>query len=228
MFGYKLGWRWFLLTIGLFGIALPVSAAQYDESDDGDLSNDPLSPTTIQLDGGQNRIRATTMEGDPEYFTLNVPELQEVSNIILESYIAEADYYMFIAVQEGTEFKLVRGNPAANTLGWSRFGPAYTGNPVASLGTSDVNIEMNALNSDIDVVARLSAGDYTFLLSQDSTPTTYTLNFVVSDATAVATSSLTSKTATTPLRLILITFFLLAIMNSSLLYKFPRSDRGRI
>lgn len=226
MFYNKLGWRCLLLTVALFGAVLPVSAAQYDEADDGDLSNDPRSPTAIQLDGGPNHIKATTMMGDPEYFTLTVPELHEVTQIILESYIAEADYYMFMAVQEGSQFKMVGNDPANETLGWSRFGPTYTNNGLASLGVNDVYIELNASNRENDTVDQLLTGKYTFMLEQDGNPTTYTLNFVLSDTTAVTSSALTSTTATTPLTLILITFLLLTITHGSLLHEFPRSNRG--
>lgn len=225
MFQGKLGWTCLLLTMMLFALALPASAE--DRVRAKDLSNNPNVPTLMELAEGDNRLTATTVPGEPQFVTLNVPEEHVVTGIVLESYIAESDYYVFFAVQTGTRFLLLNDNPSMETLlGWSYFGPEYRENGVASLGTDNVNIGLNNPHEG-GTIEQLHAGDYTIMLRQDNNPTTYTLNFVVSGSTAVTTSSFTSNTISHALPLIII-FALLSLTTTaiipSLLHKLPRSN----
>ncbi len=153
--------------------------ASWDESVNGDLSSNRLSPTHITLNAGANSIRSTQVSansptGDVDYFWLTVPPGSQLTAINVVS--TTTTTLSFVAVQRGTTFTEPNvGTNVAALLGYGHFGPGngtVGANILPSLGTGA---------GAIDFAPPLPAGDYTFWQQETSaTPTTSTLSFVVS------------------------------------------------
>ena len=93
-----------------------VLASSYDESIDGDLSNNQSSPTPITLTPGDNIITGNTTNEplDRDFFTFVVPEGATVSDIILQDYQwgdgdqSNAAYgASYFAITEGNSFSSI-------------------------------------------------------------------------------------------------------------------------
>jgi hypothetical protein len=147
-------------------------ADNYNESIDGDLSNNRLAPTVIALDPGANTVTATSVAGDPEYYTINVPSGYSLSAVTLVSYVS-ADALAFVGIQSGTMFtEPPTGTNVTQLLGYTHFG---TGN--GTVGT-DILDNMGAGAGAIGFVGALGAGDYTMWSQQTgASSTTYALEY---------------------------------------------------
>jgi hypothetical protein len=157
---------------GIFSASI-ASATDYNEAVSGDLSGDRLAPTTISLTPGSNTITATSVSGDVEYYTLIVPPGTRLSQLVVLSSTSAS--LSFIAVQQGDTFtEPPTGTNVANLLGYTHFGPGNS-----TVGT-DILDDMGRGSGAIDFTPPLAAGHYTFWSQEtSSTPTTYSLNFVV-------------------------------------------------
>jgi len=166
-----------LLALGL-GLLISSSAVatNYDESINGDLSNDRLNPTALTLTQGSNMITATSMAGDIEYFRLTVPAGKRLSAVVVVGNTSAS--LSFIAVQAGNQFtEPPTGTVVGNLLGYSHFG---VGN--GTIGT-DILDNIGTGAGAIGFVPPLAAGNYTFWSQEtSSTPSTYTLDFQVTAA----------------------------------------------
>src|SRR5689334_18353067 len=111
-----------LLALGLGTLlSSSASATSYDESVNGDLSNDRLNPTALTLTQGSNMITATSMSGDIEYFRLTVPAGRRLSAVVVVGNTSAT--LSFIAVQAGNQFtEPPTGTVVGNLLGYSHFG----------------------------------------------------------------------------------------------------------
>jgi hypothetical protein len=160
--------------LSIFSILLfssVANAGSYDETVSGDLSGNRAAPTVVHLDPGANPLSATSVSGDVEYFTLNVPIGFRLSAINVTSY-ANGNL-SFVAIQRGTTFtEPPTGTNVANLLGYSHFG---SGN--GTIGT-DILDDMGTGAGSQGFVPPLGAGDYTFW-SQEAggVPVSYTLSF---------------------------------------------------
>jgi hypothetical protein len=163
-----------LALLGL-SYASVASADNYNEGIDGDLSNNRLAPTVISLDPGSNTITATSVSGDPEYYTVNVPPGFQLSPVTLLSY-ASLDLVAFVGLQSGTTFtEPAIGTNVGNLLGWVHFGP--------SMVTTDILDDIGMGPGAIGFTGPLPAGDYTFWSQQTgANATTYAFDLVISAA----------------------------------------------
>ena len=81
--------RLFFALFCLF--AFQFAYAQHDEATDGDLSNDPMNPTVIQVEDGSNVVCASSVNandpvnGDVDFFTITVPPGATLDEIVLVS-----------------------------------------------------------------------------------------------------------------------------------------------
>lgn len=142
----------------------------WDESIDGDLSDDRINPTSLVLSLGSNGIVATSQPGDREYVHLNLPTGLILSGIVLVSYESD-DPIAFIGVQEGTTFtEPPEGTEVANLLGYTLFGDEHVG--------TDILPAMGTAFGTIGFVPPLTGSDYTFWIQQTGDPSTYHLSFV--------------------------------------------------
>jgi hypothetical protein len=102
-------------------------AASWDESVNGDLSNNRLAPTHITLTPGTNPITSTVVSaglpsGDIDYYWLTVPAGSQVAAINVVGTTTTS--LAFIGVQQGTTFTEPSvGTNVANLLGYTHFGP---------------------------------------------------------------------------------------------------------
>lgn len=168
------------VSVGLALLAArSAKATNYDESTNGDLSNDRLNPTHIVLTPGSNTITSTQVNsnavgGDIDYYWLTIPVGSKLTNINVVSTTTTS--LAFIGVERGTTFtEPNQGTNVANLLGYTHFGPGNT-----TIGT-DILDNLGTGAGAMDFVPPLASGDYTFWQQETSgTPTTSTLTFVVS------------------------------------------------
>jgi hypothetical protein len=118
-------------AVALLGCALYSPAAViWNEAVDGDLSNNRLAPTTLNLPGGIDVIQASTSGGDREYMTLIIPTGCKLDRLVLTGY-QSADVRAFIGIQRGSTFTEDPNSAnVANLLGYAHFGPGA--NPVGT------------------------------------------------------------------------------------------------
>lgn len=163
-----------LTTLMIFSVTLVLADSTYNESVTGDLSGDQSAPTVWDLTVGHNILTATSVAGDVEYVTVNIPFGMQLEALMLESYISTDDL-AFIAVQTGTTFteSPTSANPA-NLLGYAHFGTQQN-----QVGT-DILDDMGQGSGAIGFSGPLQGRHYTFWIQEAGpAPVTYTLNFVV-------------------------------------------------
>ncbi len=96
-----------VIALGL-SCAASVVAEDYRESSNGDLSDDPLQPTVIPVDEGENRVRGQTIDfpTDRDIFTLVVPPGLEITGLFLSEFeliSSPSDGGSLIALEEGDQ-----------------------------------------------------------------------------------------------------------------------------
>jgi hypothetical protein len=146
----------------------------HDEAGDGDLSSDRFNPTSYSLSVGTSSIIATSVSGDREFVTLNIPGGAELSALTLATY-AGLDDTAFIAIQSGTTMTVDPDSPnPALLLGYSHFGPGP-----GNVGT-DILDDIGMGAGSIGFTPPLPAGDYTFWIQQTGgNAATYQFDFGV-------------------------------------------------
>lgn len=163
--------KYFIVFITQF-LVLSLTALDYNEAVDGELSDDRLAPTVINLDNGSNFVTATSVAGDKDFYTITIPEGGSLDALVLTAY--ESGNVSFIGFQEGSTFS---ENPtAADLLGYSLLG----------LPLEDKLPEMQS-NGEIGFDIPLGPGTYTFCSQETNAtiPSTYTLDFQVTAPDAV-------------------------------------------
>ena len=130
-------WQQVLLVSSLVGMAalLPATASAalgvaggWNESINGDLSNEGLAPTFVTLVSGSNTLRgnsgrnATTFEVDRDYFTITIPDGFELSTMEVLAGTLSIGFGSFIGLVSGNTFPIPPDTAsAAGMLGWSLF-----------------------------------------------------------------------------------------------------------
>jgi len=138
----------------------------YNESTDGDLSNNGTMPTSITFAAGSNIIIAEQASTNPDYFTFVVPEGYELSQIHVENF--DTPDVAFIGIENGTS---INGETADNLLGGFVYGePNINTNILPAMG---------ALTGATGFMETLPAGNYTIWLNQTGTSSNTTLDFVI-------------------------------------------------
>lgn len=162
-----------LFVMTLFARAVYADSG-YDEGSNGDLSNNRNAPTAFTLTAGQNRLTATSVQGDREYVTIAVPQGYQLEHLVAASYVS-SDAVAFVGMQAGVQFtEPPTATNQANLLGYTHFGPGRN-----NIGT-DILDDMGAVTSTIGFTAPLPSGAYTLWLQQAGTSTTtYSLDFLV-------------------------------------------------
>jgi hypothetical protein len=173
-----------LFCVAVFHCASPLFALDYTEATNGEFTDDRAHPTVWgSLTAGTNTLRGTTLYGDLDYFTINIPTGLQFSQLKMVSYDVgnNFDQTAFIGVQAGTVMTVP---PSASTadglLGWSHFGPG------ADNVGQDILPHMGALGfGAIGFVPPLPSNNYTFWIQQTGAeePIGYQFEFVVTAAT---------------------------------------------
>ncbi len=147
-------------------LAAPVTADDYTESIDGDLSDDPAAPTVLALSIGSNTVTGTVQEsdniagGDRDFITFTVPHGQTLTAINLA--IWDTNDNGFIAINDGATGFI----PGAGTIGDFLAG--------THVGTGDLGddlleaLQTRSLTTNALSVPSLGPGTYTFVIQQVS------------------------------------------------------------
>src|SRR5262245_5621519 len=107
------------LAAAFAAMPLVASAASWNESTNGDISNARLTPSSLALDAGANPITGSVVAGDVDYITLTIPSGASLTQLVLSNYTT-TDNLAFIAIQAGTQFtEPAVGTNVANLLGYS-------------------------------------------------------------------------------------------------------------
>lgn len=146
----------------------------FDESTDGDLSNDPANPTARSLAAGANVVDFVTgAEDGQDYLTVRLEPCMTLDSVFVQSYQGtDNDEVGALLLQRG-EFLTVTPDTVANNidqlLGFAHFGVGTIGSDVLALAGTASNVE--------GFTTPLAADDYTFWLNQTGPQATYQLVF---------------------------------------------------
>jgi hypothetical protein len=195
----RLALRLFALTLAAVALTpTPATASSiYVESVNGDLSNDPLSPTLLVASLGLNSITGTTVTPGPgaagrdfDYFTLTVPTGLQLDSVVLSNYFGAN--LTFFGMMAGTPFTVLPTDPPLTIppklLGWVHMTPGLIG--------SDLFPTMSSQTIPAPVIgftAPLPAGAYSFWIQEAGADlANYSLAFNVSSVPESSTLALTS------------------------------------
>jgi len=166
-------------TLAAFSLASCVSAVSnagivWNESINGDVSDDRLNPTSLTLHAGSNSFSATSQDGDLEYVHFTLPVGTSLTAIVNVSYAGTGDNLAFIGVQAGTTFtEPDTGTVVGNILGYAHFGPDE-----GTVG-QDILPIMATSFAAIGFTPPLTGTHYTFWMQQLGNPCTYEFSFQV-------------------------------------------------
>ena len=168
--------RYTLVTLGTLAVSASCHAGVvWNEAVNGDLSNNRLVPSQVNLSLGVNSVLGSTQGGDEDYLTIHIGPGLQFSQLIGVSYVSN-DAKMFIGVQAGTTFTEDPSNAnVGNILGYTHFGTG-TGN----IG-HDLLPGMGTAVGAIGFVPPLPSGDYTFWIQQLGLKTDWQLDFVTTN-----------------------------------------------
>lgn len=175
----SLRYRFALALVAPLAVAPSWASVIWDESLNGDLSNDRFNPTAFTLSPGTSSLIATsgadpdTGDMDREFFAFTIPDGFVLSEVRLAAYAGE-DEIAFIGLVTGPIMTVDPESPAIEELyGWTLFGPLVL--PVGS----DYLPRMGSAQGAIGFTPPLSAGVYSWWSQQLSPPVTYQWDFVV-------------------------------------------------
>jgi len=169
-------WRTWMAATLLIGAAVAPAQAQaivaWDETTNGDLSNNQAAPTALTLLPGTNSVIGSVIgtTDRQDWVAVTVPPGFALSSLVLSTYNS-TDAQGFTGVQAGSSF-VGNANTAAPYLGYSHFGTgAQNGSlPATNLVNHDLLPIMgdNVNNSpgSQGFSPPLPAGAYTFLFQQ--------------------------------------------------------------
>jgi hypothetical protein len=174
-----------VLSLGLAAADGQAQVVIWNESTNGDLSNNQAAPTAFTLTQGVSAIIGSVTGGtdQQDWISLTVPAGFQLSSLILASY-QSTDAQGFTGVQRGTSF-VGSFNTAGSYLGYAHFGTgAANGSlPTANLVGADLLPIMSnpaAAPGSQGFTPPLGSGDYTFLIQQmGATTTGYQFNYTV-------------------------------------------------
>jgi|GEM_PF-1995434 len=165
-----------LAPLALLTAAGLVLANDYDESTDGDISDDHLVPDTHLLEVGSNVVEASqqgnSLGRDIDYLTVVVPTGMELSQLVLDDYVADIGDLAFLGVQAGDFFTVPHNMvKESDLLGGLVYGEFDIGD--------DILPAIGMLSGATGFTPPLPAGSYTFWLNQTGGLSTTTLDFIV-------------------------------------------------
>jgi hypothetical protein len=175
----------------LLATAPLMAATVWNETSDGDISNNRLAPTAVTLGVGSNDVIGSVVgnPSDIDYLTINVPVGDRLSQIVLESFTS-TDQKGFIGIQQGSTFtEPAVGTNVTHLLGYTHFGPG-----AGNVGL-DILPSMGTGPGAQGFTAPLTAGDYTLWIQQLGALTSYDFNFVISPVPEPSTCALAGMAA---------------------------------
>lgn len=173
----------------LFTLLLFIGSISYsqvwDESVDGDLSDDGLNPSGIFNFAEGDNIIIASQQGNPrdvDFFAFTVPDGFELIELVVDDY-ESTDNVAFIGIDSGATTDVDFTNPSAgDLLGGTSYGTASIGNNILAV--------MGNLGGAEGFIPPLQEGTYTIWLNQTGAPSTSTLNFIVSQVLSIDENAL--------------------------------------
>lgn len=140
-----------------------IGSDPYDETVEGDISDDRLAPTVLVLGNGSATVAAEQQGNafgrDLDYLTIVVPSGIRLSGAFLDGFVAEPGNLAFIGVQEGATFTTDENSTgAADLLGGIVYGAGEVG--------TDILPTIGQLPGSTGFTAPLGAGSYTLWFNQ--------------------------------------------------------------
>jgi len=172
-----------------FGFSFsPLYALSHIEATDGDLSDDYLAPTIINITLGDNILEGGLDGGttDLDLFRLSVPRGLEISAIILEAASGGGGGGSFLGLQPGSTLSSAPSNNFADFIGYGLI-------PASSVGTDYLPVITLPAISTLPPfygAESLEAGDYAGWLNETGDSSTYRLNFVATQVPEPSSISL--------------------------------------
>jgi hypothetical protein len=167
-------------VISIAAWAGTAAAFSYNETVNGDLSNNRLAPTHLTASLGSNTLTATSSGSpiDREYVRITLPLGTQLDSITLTAFTS-LDDVAFIAVQAGTTITVLPSiSDPAPLLGYAHFGTGGLAGP-AVVGTNILD-DIGSGPGSITFTPPLVAGEYTWWIQQtQAQAVTYTLDFAV-------------------------------------------------
>lgn len=167
------------IAVGMLGTIGAHAATAWDEGLDGDLSGDPLAPTTVVFADGVNTVSGSmSSNGDVrDYLTFTIPDGQQLVGILLQQYVdldvGGPGNRGFYSINVGATSEIPSGANSDAFLGGAHLDPLPAGTDLLELLTTDSL-------TGTGVTPPLGAGTYTFLVQQTGPQLTgYSLDFVV-------------------------------------------------
>ncbi|MEM9415468.1 MAG: PEP-CTERM sorting domain-containing protein [Planctomycetota bacterium] len=164
-----------LVAFGTLGMITHSSAtaADYDESINGELSGDQANPTAWALDLGTNTITGTTVDNplDRDFFMVTIGAGQSLDSLVLTSFTGDpANNEAFMAVDDQAGFDTLI-NPT-DYLGTTLIGAGDIGDDALDL------LGATEFGGD-GFTGPLGEGTYTFWFQETGGPTSYTFTATV-------------------------------------------------
>lgn len=158
-------------------------AILWNESTNGDLSDNQAAPTALALATGVNSVVGMVGGANTQdWIALAVPAGKQLTKLVLAAY-QSADAQGFTGVQAGSSFV---GSPfvPGSYLGYAHFGTGATNGALPP--TNLVGADLLPLAGDTTLAAGaqgftppLGSGTYTFLIQQLGASTSYQFDYVV-------------------------------------------------
>jgi len=156
----------------------------WNESTNGNLSNNQATPTPLTLLSGTDSIIGTVGTGKTaDWVALTVPAGLQLSSDVLESYVS-TDAQGFTGFQAGSSFV---GNPETTEsayVGYAHFGTGATNGSLPATNLVGTNLLPIMANPSLAAGSQgftppLAAGTYTFLIQQLGATTNFQFDFGV-------------------------------------------------
>jgi len=164
-----------IVTVAFLALAVrPAFAVTWDESNNGDLSNNPNAPTALGSFGvGTHTVIATSSGGEQDDYSFTIGAGLSLTQIINVSYnSAVGDNTAFFAIASGASIPN-QGLAPGNLLGYTHFGPN-----IGTVGT-DILDDVALGPGAIGFAPPLGAGTYSVWSQQAGGAATFRMDFVV-------------------------------------------------
>jgi len=163
------GWHRSVVASGILLLAAAAQAVNWNESINGDLSNNPNAPTALGVFGiGTHSIIASDAFAAQDNFTFSLAPGTSLSSIFHVAY-ASADATAFIGLASGTTIN--QGSAPGSLLGYTHFG-------FATLGTEIIDNIATGPGA-VGFTPPLGAGNYAVWMQQAGASATWNLRFTV-------------------------------------------------
>jgi hypothetical protein len=187
-------------TVGVLSASLVAAEARadYNETNQGDLSNANTAPTVIPVTLGANVVTGTTGTADGsqgtagvdrDYFTITVPPGDVLSGIQQTAFTsASTGDLAFFGVQHGATFTDPGTTTVSQVLGYVLVGSASLNTNVLPLMGQGIDTATGTTTFGVPIgfTPPLPAGTYTFWIQDgNATSASYQFNFTISQTPPV-------------------------------------------